>query len=421
MSIFTVAGRDYQTIDEMRQRLAELDAEHDGEQLPDDARAEWQELDSLVDEMGARAQYGNGGGLSVDRRGELTAGVRTIDSRDTLRSDQSFYDWCARSGQPGFGPEARELNFDRMIRGIVTGSWDGAEAEQRAVSESPLTAGGYMVPTPLAADIIDKARNAARVFQAGATTVPMTSQTLKYARLTTDAVPAWRSEAAAISDQAMVFDSVTLTAQSLALMVKISVELFEDAPNGDNTIRNSFAKVIALELDRVALRGTGTPPQPKGILNQTGVTITTHGANGTVIGPVGTGLGYDFLLNAVATCRQNNFEPNAVISAPRLETSLGVLKSTLNTYVAQPAVDVLPRYPTNQVPINLTVGTSSDTSEVYTGQWQQLLVGIRTDLQIRFLQERFMDNMQYAFLAYLRADIALAQPTAFVVDTGVRG
>jgi hypothetical protein len=30
------------------------------------------------------------------------------------------------------------------------------------------------------------------------------------------------------------------------------------------------------------------------------------------------------------------------------------------------------------------------------------------------------DNLQYAFLAYLRADVQLAQPTAFAVDTGVR-
>ena len=49
------------------------------------------------------------------------------------------------------------------------------------------------------------------------------------------------------------------------------------------------------------------------------------------------------------------------------------------------------------------------------------MVGIRTDFNLRFLGERFLaDNLQYAFLAYLRADVQLAQPTAFVVDTGVR-
>ena len=50
------------------------------------------------------------------------------------------------------------------------------------------------------------------------------------------------------------------------------------------------------------------------------------------------------------------------------------------------------------------------------------MIGVRTDFNLRFLRERFVaDNLQYAFLAYLRADVQLAQPTAFVVDTGVRG
>jgi HK97 family phage major capsid protein len=58
--------------------------------------------------------------------------------------------------------------------------------------------------------------------------------------------------------------------------------------------------------------------------------------------------------------------------------------------------------------------------EVYTGQWNRLLVGIRTGFTLKFLGERFIDNGQYAFLAYLRGDIQLARPAAFAVDLGVR-
>jgi hypothetical protein len=36
------------------------------------------------------------------------------------------------------------------------------------------------------------------------------------------------------------------------------------------------------------------------------------------------------------------------------------------------------------------------------------------------LAERYADNQQVAFLAHLRADVQLLQPTAFVVDTRVR-
>jgi HK97 family phage major capsid protein len=202
-------------------------------------------------------------------------------------------------------------------------------------------------------------------------------------------------------------------------LVKLSVELFEDSdPSAEDVIARSFAAQLALELDRVALRGTGTAPEPRGVRNQSGVTVTTHGANGALIA---TATAYDWHLDAAGVVRAANFAPDAHIQAPRTSTSLSKLReATTSAYLAPPA-GLLPMLTTSQVPINLTVGTSNDTSEIYTAQWDQLMVGIRTDLRIEFLRERYLaDNLQYAFLAYLRADVQLAQPTAFVVDTGVR-
>lgn len=344
------------------------------------------------------------------------------DHPRALTRKQSMRSWAEREGLLG-GPAGslveQRLSFDKIIRGIATGDWRGAELEQRALTESPLTAGGHMVPTPVSLEVIDLARNKARTMQAGVRTVPMTSQTLKFPRLTAEASPAWRNEGASITDQAMTFDSVTLTAKSMAMLVKCSFELFEDAEQVGGVIEESFAAQIALELDRVILRGSGTSPEPKGVLNQTGVTLTDHGANGAVIGTGVSDVNYDTLVDAQATVRAANFEPNAVIDAPRTEQGLAKLKDTTGQYV-QPPPGLLPRLATKQVPINLTVGTSADTSEIYTGQWDQCLLGLRTDLTIRFLQERFADNGEFAFLAYLRADVQLAHGAAFVVDRGVR-
>jgi HK97 family phage major capsid protein len=332
-----------------------------------------------------------------------------------LTREQKVADWAQTRGL--VTDAERPLNFDKYLRGIATGEWDGAD-EERALSEGTLTAGGHLVPTPLAANVIDLARNASRVFQAGAVTVPMTSKTLKVPRLTSENAPVWHAENAAITDLDLVFDSVTFTAQTLVRTIKLSVELFEDAdPSSEAVIANSFAQQLALELDRVALRGSGTPPEPRGVLNQSGITTTTHGANGATIA------NYDFWLDAVGIVRGNNFEPNAQIQAPRSEQSLSKLKeATTNAYMTPPsALANVPRLNTKQVPINLTVGTSTDCTELYTAQWNQLMIGIRTDFQLRFLPERFLaDNLQYAFVAYLRADVQLAQPLAFVVDTGVR-
>jgi HK97 family phage major capsid protein len=336
-----------------------------------------------------------------------------------LDRDQQVADWAQGRGLFEPGAEDRPPSFDRYLRGIVSGNWDGA-AQERAMSEGTLTAGGHLVPTPLSARVIDLARNQMQVLRAGAVTVPMTAQTLKLARLTGEGTPGWKNEGATITATAdLAFDAVTFTARTLTRVVTLSAELFEDAdPSSEDVIANSFAAQVALELDRTALRGSGSAPEPRGVLNTSGITTTTHGANGALI------TNYDFHLDAVGAVRNSNFEPNAQIQAPRTATSLSKLKeATTNAYTAPPAgLATIPRLNTKQIPINLTVGTSVDCSEVYTADWSQLMIGIRTDFRLLFLRERYLaDTLSYAFLAYLRADVQLAQPAAFVVDTGVRG
>jgi hypothetical protein len=47
----------------------------------------------------------------------------------------------------------------------------------------------------------------------------------------------------------------------------------------------------------------------------------------------------------------------------------------------------------------VTTGTSTDTSYVFTADWSNLMVGIRTDFNLRFLGERYLaDSLTYAFL-----------------------
>jgi HK97 family phage major capsid protein len=354
----------------------------------------------------------------AEARAQATRRPAGVPSEPVLTREQSVYDWLQQRG--AFDPaEAEGVSFDRYLRGIATARWDGAEHE-RALAEATVGAGGALVPSPLSARVIDLARNQTRVFQAGGITVPMTSQTLALARLTGEGSPAWKSEGSNITAADMTFDRVTFTARTLVRLVQLSVELFEDAdPSSEGVIARSFAGQMAVEIDRVALLGTGTAPEPRGVLNQSGVTLTSHGANGTAIT---TTTAYDWHLDAAGAVRAANFTPNAHVQAPRTSTSLSKLReATTSAYLAPPP-NMLPMLTTKSVPINVTTGTSTDTSYVFTGQWDQLMVGMRTDFTLRFLGERYLaDSLTYAFLAYLRADVQLAQPAAFVVDTGVRG
>jgi HK97 family phage major capsid protein len=209
-----------------------------------------------------------------------------------LKSGESY----GKHLEGSYPDEFKGLSIGKLLRGYITGDWNGAAFEQKAMGSSPLSSGGMMIPTPLAADVIDLARNQSRVLMAGAITVPMTSSTLKYARLTQDVPANWTLEAANIALGAAAFDAVTFNAHKLASLVVIDNELLEDAANADATIQNSIAKAIALALDFGALYGTGAVPQPQGL----------HGI--VPVLPAAGAPNYDLMLEAIADVRGANFE-----------------------------------------------------------------------------------------------------------------
>ncbi len=312
------------------------------------------------------------------------------------------------------------LTMNAFLKGIVTGDWRGVDPQVKAMSLTT-TAGGFLVPDPLSANVIDRARNATRVIQAGATTVPMTENKMLIARVATDPTAGWKTENAAITASDMVLEQVTLTSHTLVALVKASVELIEDARQVEQTIENALGAALAIELDRAALRGSGTAPEPRGILNTSGVNTQTSGTNGSVIAS------YAFLSTAVQTVQQNNGEPDGVIYAPRTSGELDRLVDTTNQPLRPPpSVAKLPAFVTAQIGITDTVGTSTDCSTAYVGQWPELLIGVRTNLTVEVSRQASdatnsaFSNLQVWIRAYLRADVAVAQPSHFVVVTGLR-
>jgi len=156
--------------------------------------------------------------------------------------------------------------------------------------------GERCTPAPLAANLIDRARSAAVLTQLGATVVPMTSATLKVPRVASGLVPDWRNENAPITDKAVVLDAVTLTAQSLACMVKVSWELLDDAPRLRGSHPPGVRERVRRGVDRVGPRavsgrrvgawGTTTRPGNGGIGRiGAGITACAGGARRPATGP----------------------------------------------------------------------------------------------------------------------------------------
>lgn len=311
-------------------------------------------------------------------------------------------------------PEA--LSIGKYVRGLVTGEWKTAKAEQQAMAQGVLSDGGYLVPERLSTELIDLARNKARTIQAGALTVPMDSNNLTIARIKEDPKVNWKAENEPIEESGMSFDAIEMKTRTLVGMARMSVELFEDASNIDSVVSQAIAQALGTELDRVGLFGTGVDPQPLGIYNTQGVQEIDLGENGA---PVES---YSAFSQAVENVENINGEATGIIYAPRTAGAIDRLVDSTGQPLNAPAsFNKLNKFSTNQVPTNLTHGTADNASVAFVGDWSKLLYGMRTNLTLEVSREAAsaFENMQVVIRAYLRADVGVLKPDHFVLINGI--
>lgn len=324
-----------------------------------------------------------------------------------LSREQSFAKAINADDQRlGFG-------FGEYIRGMVLGS--NKPELRNVLAEGTDSAGGYTVPTILLARLIDRMRAKAVCVRAGALTVPLETNKVSIARLASDPQAGWRAENASVAESDPTFERVQFTARSLAVLVKCSRELLEDSVNIEDALLNAFAGSMAVEVDRVSLIGTGTPPEPQGIFNVAGVNSVSMGTNGAQL------TGYSKLLDAIYELELDNAGPaTAQVMHPRTwRTIEGFVDTTGQPLRPPSSLENLPKLTTTSLPINQTQGSASNASPIIAGDFKQLMLGVRTGLRIEVLKERYAENLQYAFLAHLRADVQLVHPEAFVKLIGI--
>jgi len=415
---------------EMRSMLDRCDAER--RELTASERRDYSRLEGDLDRINAdirehEAGQRRGDGAPPDIAAEgapIRSSASILGERgEILAPEQRVADWV-RSRPQSFGErpgddidpeESRSFSLGRAVRGMVSGQWDGADAERRALSEGTDSAGGFLTPEILSGPIIDKVRNQARVLQAGARTVPLESDKQSIPRLKASTTGEWRKEGEEVGGTDPEFERVTFEPKTLAVMLKMNMELFEDMlPESAQAIEADITKALSLELDRVCMRGSGVAPEPKGVLNQTSVTTVKFNK---------TPEDYDVLSDAVGTLLEANFEPNAAIYAARTAKTFGKLTDTTGQPLRRPPLlDGVTDLVSNQVPIDLKVEAVENLSEIYVAEWPNLMIGVRPQIGVRVktLDQTFADKMQIGLLAWLRADVQLAHPEAFHVSTEVK-
>ena len=335
-----------------------------------------------------------------------------IQSFKALRTSTDFK--AHYSKQASSNEKVGLSDFVRAVAGMKT-----SEAAVQALGRGQDTAGGYAVPHTVMPEILSAMTPASSLMQAGAGVVPLDQGVKSVTSAVVNAIPqaAWRVESGALAMSEPTFRGVTAVPQSLAFMFKVSRELLADAPNMEAALRIAIGQAFAKELDRVGLRGSGTAPEPRGLLNTDGVQVVDFGgANGASLNsyaPILQGIG------AVMTA--DGPMPNAVIGAPRSVISLAGLVDTTGQPIRKPELlQNLPILHTSQVPVNLTVGTGKDCSELYLGDFRGMYFLMRENVSIQLLREAFASTGEIGFACHVRADVVIPYPQTFAVVKGVR-
>ena len=314
-----------------------------------------------------------------------------------------------------------------LIASLVRGKPVTPEVEQdfRTMSVGSSTLGGYATPTSYGLQFFDLSRDHMVVMRAGAVMVPWPEfgTTFTLAKVDGDPTVAWKTENSAFTASDVTLGQLSFTARTVGCMIKGSEELWTDSPNIGQIVETSIAGAMALEMDRVALVGSGVAPEPGGIM-KSGTTANTD-VQTQVCG--GTPTTYEFYSRMVEKVRTANFEPNAAVWNAR---DLGTLDRLVDT-TGQPKMPPksfadLQHFHTESIPDNLESGTSpNDASICIVGQWNQLLIAPRLDVALLFSRES-NDGTDSAFAKYqihvravARMDVGIARGAAFCVGTGI--
>lgn len=328
--------------------------------------------------------------------------------QDIMRAEREKRAGQAKIGNPAdvkpeSAKEEREYSLVAGIRGLVDGKREGLafELSDEIAKKMGRDTAGFYVPARMkvpstrtlhvatnsvgghlrfteAGDFIDLLRNRIFVLQAGAQFMPGLQGNIAMPRQITAGTKYWLSELGTVTNADMTYDQVTLSPKTLMCSTAYSRQLLAQAVESvEALVRNDFLRVHAIAIDAGAIQGVGSSGEPTGVLNVSGIGSVTIGTNGGAI----TWAKVVELEEAIAL-------DNADVATMSHFTTPGIAADTKTiakfTSNNMPILDIgMDRplngyglYVTNQVPSNLTKGTSTTICHaLILGNWADLVIG----------------------------------------------
>jgi HK97 family phage major capsid protein/HK97 family phage prohead protease len=260
------------------------------------------------------------------------------------------------------------------------------------VTSGPTTGGNLVATDLLADDFIEALRNGSLMLSLGVRTMPGLVGNVAIPRRSGVASTYYLStQTTAITQSESTFDQVTMAPKNLAALSKYSRQtLLQGTPGIEELVRRDLTDGLNLAVDLGILNGSGSSGQPTGIMQTSGIGSVAMGTNGGAItleklvdletevmidnGAVNRdAVAYVTNAKVMGALKKLRAGGSTSSDGPFLVNQIG------NTLGRGPAGSEINGYPigvTNQVPSNLTKGTSSGVcSAVLMGDFSQAMVG----------------------------------------------
>ena len=295
--------------------------------------------------------------------------------------------------RPGAG-FAREISQDIAKNSVTGGSSRSLFIPYSALNRatyvtSGATTGGNIVATDLRADdFIEALRNNTVMVGLGVQVLSGLVGDVAIPRRSGVAATGYlSSETTAITQAESTFDQISMTPKTLATMSKFSRNmLIQATPGIEELVRRDLSDGINVGLDLGILNGSGSSGQPTGIMQTSGIGSVAIGTNGGAIT-------VDKLVDLETAIMEDNAGVNAdsisYVTNAKVMGAIKKLKTSGGEYLVNNNLQALGRgatpiavngYPlamTNQVPSNLTKGsTSGSCSAVVMGDFSQAILGL---------------------------------------------
>ena len=291
-----------------------------------------------------------------------------------------------------------------------------AEVLRRDLTVGTATAGGNTVATDLlAANFIDLLRNKAVVMGLGTQMLTGLQGNIALPRQTGGATGYWVNESGSPTESQQAFDQLSMSPKTLGAFTDISRKLLlQSSIDIETFVRNDLATVLALEIDRAAIHGSGSSNQPTGILATSGIGSVAGGTNGAA--PT-----WANIIGLETEVAQDNADLGSLNYLTNSKVR-GKLKGTFtnSTYGEAPIFGLDGRMNgyntavTNMVSSTLTKGSASGVcSAIIFGNFADLIVGMWGSLDLMVDPYTSSTSGTVRVVALQDLDIAVRHPESF--------